>query len=113
MAINESCLGGSQTSKKRHTYTHINIHTHTLRYAILYIAIRRVPGRVIEQQVHDAEAGALEDAFPRPFSSFPLGSANEDEKIADEGEEEWVGGGGQDPPTLSLINRATPRDYLE
>lgn len=90
----------------------INV-THTLRYAILYIAIRRVPGRVIEQQVHDAEAGALEDAFPRPFSSFPLGSANEDEKIADEGEEEWVGGGGQDPPTLSLINRATPRDYLE
>lgn len=95
------------------TYTHINTHTHILRCAILYIAIRRVPGRVIEQQVHDAEAGALEDAFPRPFSSFPLGSANEDEKIADEGEEEWVGGGGQDPPTLSLINRATPRDYLE
>lgn len=113
MAINESCLGGSQTSNKRHTHTHTNIHTHTLRCAILYIAIRRVPGRVIEQQVHDAEAGALEDAFPRPFSSFPLGSANEDEKIADEGEEEWVGGGGQDPPTLSLINRATPRDYLE
>lgn len=98
------------------SHTHINTHTHTLRCAILYIAIRRVPGRVIEQQVHDAEAGALEDAFPRPFSSFPLGSANEDEKIADEGEEEWgeaVGGGGQGTPTLSLINRATPRDYLE
>lgn len=46
--------------------------THTSRRAILYIAIRR---RVIEQQVHDVEASALEDAFPRPFSSFPLGSA--------------------------------------
>lgn len=55
----------------------------------------------------------LEDAFPRPFSSFPLGSVKKDEKIADEGGEEWVGGEGQSPPTLSLINRATPRDYLE
>lgn len=27
----------------------------------------------------------LEDAFPRPFSSFPLGSVKKDEKIADKG----------------------------
>lgn len=69
MAINlETNLASAEVRRQSNV-------THTSRRAILYIAIRRVPGRVIEQQVHDVEASALEDAFPRPFSSFPLGSA--------------------------------------